>query len=69
MLAEFIERRPSFGIVASAAGFGASLLSWINTATTILGFLAAIFGFVAGVYTWRIKKAHWDKIKSHINHH
>lgn len=69
MLAEFIERRPSFGIVASAAGFGASLLSWINTATTILGFLAALFGFVAGFYTFKVKRAHWLKIKNHINHH
>ena len=63
MLAEWIERRPLIGILASFAGFGTSLLSFLHVATVILGFAGAALGFVAGIYTFLIKRAHWHRIK------
>lgn len=60
--ADLIERRPSFGIVASVTGFVTSAISWLQQASIVIGFLGACFGLAAGFYTWRIKRAHWHRV-------
>lgn len=61
---DFIERRPVYGILASFSGFGVTILTWLHAASVVLGFAGALFGFLAGFYTFLIKKSHWDKIKN-----
>jgi hypothetical protein len=63
MLAEWIERRPLVGIFTSFAGFGTSIIGFLHIGTLILGFAGAGLGFVAGIYTFLIKRAHWHRIK------
>lgn len=60
-LAAFIEKKPHFGILASLSGFGVSLLSLLHVATIVLGFGGAVFGLLAGYYTYRIKRHHWER--------
>ena len=59
----WLESRPQIGIVASLSGFTASLLALFQDLSIILGFLGAIFGFVAGYYTWRVKREHWKRVQ------
>ncbi len=66
MLSKWIERRPEFGILASFSGFSVTLLTWLHAASVVFGFAGAVLGFVAGYYTFRIKKAQWDKVKKNI---
>lgn len=61
MLVQFLERRPGFGIVASLTGLGTSILSWLHAASVIVGFAGAVFGLLAGFYTWRVKKREWER--------
>jgi hypothetical protein len=67
MLVEFLERRPSVGILASFTGTSAALVTWLQAATPILSFLGAAFGFGAGFYTWRIQRHKWEREQRH--HH
>lgn len=62
MLTQFLERRPSFGILASFSGFGASLVSFLHNASIVVGFAGAVFGLLAGIYTWRIKRREWQRL-------
>ncbi len=59
--AELIERRPSVGIVASITGFSTSLLTLLQQASIVIGFVGACFGLCAGYYTFRIKRRHWER--------
>lgn len=61
-LTALIERRPSVGILASMTGFAGSFMSFLQSASVLIGFIGACFGLLAGFYTWRIKKRHWDKV-------
>jgi len=61
MLSDFIERKPHLGIIASVAGFASSFVSFLQAASVIIGFLGAVFGLLAGFYTWRIKRHQWQK--------
>lgn len=67
MLSRWIEAKPYFGIFASLSGFGASVLSFFQSASIVLGFVGAVFGLLAGYYTWRVKREHWKRIQSHIH--
>jgi hypothetical protein len=58
----FIERRPVVGILASLTGFSTTIITLLQDASVVLGFLGAAFGLAAGYYTWRIKRAHWHRI-------
>ena len=57
-----IERYPHVGILASISGFVGSFVSFLQSASVVIGFIGACFGLVAGFYTWRIKRRHWEKI-------
>lgn len=63
-LAEFLERRPHYGMLASATGFATALTSYLKIASPMLGLLGALFGLIAGYYTMRIKHAEWKKIQN-----
>jgi hypothetical protein len=58
----WLETRPSIGIVASLSGFTASLLAILQQISIILGLVGAIFGLLAGYYTWRVKREHWIRL-------
>jgi hypothetical protein len=58
-LSQFIERNPHAGIFASIAGFTGSFISFLQQASVVIGFIGAVFGLLAGVYTFRIKRRHW----------
>lgn len=64
MLSKFVCDRPALGITASISGFGVSVLSFLQNAGIVIGFLGAVFGLLAGFYTWRIKKDHWDHLQN-----
>lgn len=64
MLSKLVCDRPSLGITASISGFGVSLLTFLQNASIVLGFLGALFGLAAGYYTWRIKKDHWEHLQA-----
>jgi hypothetical protein len=61
MLVQFLERRPGFGIFASLTGLGTSILSWLHAASVVVGFAGAVFGLLAGFYTYRCKKREWER--------
>jgi len=65
MLSKWVESKPYFGIIASVSGFGASVLAILKDLSVVLGFMGALLGLFAGYYTWRIKREHWNRIKSH----
>lgn len=65
VISQFLERRPGVGIFASFSGFGVSLTSLIHTGTLVLGFGGAIFGLLAGYYTYRIQKHKWEREQQH----
>ena len=65
ILAEFLERRPHFGILASLTGVGTSLVTWLQAGTIVLSFLGAAFGFAAGFYTWRVQRHKWAREREH----
>lgn len=60
----FLERRPGVGILASVSGLGASVVSWFQAASIVIGFVGAIFGLLAGYYTWRVKRQEWLRTQS-----
>jgi hypothetical protein len=62
MLTEWLESKPHFGIVASLSGFFTSILAFMEDVSIILGFLGAVFGLLAGYYTWKIKREHWKRL-------
>lgn len=62
-LADWLYQKPHWGIVASATGFGASFLTLLADASIIVGFAGAVFGCIAGYYTFRIKRSHWKKLQ------
>jgi hypothetical protein len=62
MITGFLERRPGLGIFASIAGFAGSLVSFLQTMSVFIGFVGAIFGLLAGFYTYRIQRRRWDAI-------
>lgn len=64
MITNFLERRPALGIFASFSGFGASVLSALKIISIIAGAGGAVLGLVAGYYTLRIKRAHWQRMQS-----
>lgn len=64
MVHEFIERNPHIGILASLSGWGASIFGWLHSINIILETGAAIFGLLAGIYTFRIKLHHWNREKN-----
>lgn len=61
VLQRFTERYPHFGMFASFSSFAASLLSFINVITPIIGFVAACFGLIAGYYSMRCLHRKWVK--------
>ncbi len=63
-IANLIERRPGVGILASMTGFSTSLLGLMQQASIVIGFLGACFGLIAGVYTFKIKKRHWERLNA-----
>ncbi len=65
MIREFLEQRPQVGIVASVAGFGTSVVSWIQAASVAIGLAGAVFGLLAGYYTWRTSRAKYQKVLAH----
>lgn len=67
LFADLIERRPGVGILASMAGFSTSFLGFLQEASIVIGFVGACFGLLAGYFTWRVKRAHWRRIKDHEN--
>lgn len=56
-MAEFLERNPVFGIIASAGGLAAPLMSWLQLIGLLLGLGGAFFGLLAGFYTWKLSRA------------
>jgi hypothetical protein len=64
MLTSWIERRPIYGILASFSGFSVTLLTWMHAASVVLGFAGAVLGFIAGCYTFLIKRSQWKRIKN-----
>ena len=60
-LSDFIERRPHVGILASIAGFTGTFLTFLQDASIVIGFVGACFGLIAGIYTWKIKRHHWQR--------
>ena len=62
VVSDIIERYPHVGIVASITGSFVSFVSFLQEASVLIGFIGACFGLLAGFYTWRIKKRHWDKV-------
>lgn len=63
-VSRWIEAKPHFGIVASFAGFGASLFAVVKDLSVVLSFGGAVFGFLAGYYTWRVKREHWLRVRT-----
>lgn len=61
-IAALLERRPGVGIIASITGFSTSVITLMQQASIVIGFVGACFGLVAGYYTWRIKRAHWHRL-------
>lgn len=59
----FLERRPGVGILASVSGLGASVVSWFQAASIVIGFCGAIFGLLAGYYTYRVKRQEWLRLQ------
>jgi membrane associated rhomboid family serine protease len=58
---DFIERRPGVGIFASVSGLLTSLTSLIQAVSIFIGLGGAIFGLLAGYYTFRIQRKKWLK--------
>jgi hypothetical protein len=67
LIGDFLERRPGFGIIASITGLGTSVLSVLHAASIVLGCGGALFGLLAGFYTWRIKKLHWERLNHELS--
>ena len=61
-ITNLLSDRPSIGIIASAAGLGASILSWLQVITVVFGVLGAVFGAAAGLYTFLIKRKEWSDL-------
>jgi len=66
-ITELIEQRPHVGIIASAGGFVTSLLSYMQEINILLGTVGAIFGIVAGYYTFRVKRRNWQDLQKQDN--
>jgi len=60
-VAAFLERSPHWGILGSFTGFGATLFAWAQHASVLLSLAGAVFGFLAGVYTFLIKRHQWKR--------
>ena len=58
----FLEKHPHVGIMASMTGFAGSFITFLQSASVLIGFIGACFGLLAGFYTWRVKKRHWDML-------
>lgn len=62
-----IENHPSLGWFGSFIAMLLSWLSWLiensNHIAQVFGVGAAVFGFMAGYYTWRIQRATWQERK------
>ena len=69
ILETLLERKPSFGIVASISGFGASIMAYLQQISIILGFVGAVFGCAAGYYTFRVKKHQWERERQKDREH
>lgn len=61
MVHDFIEKNPHVGILASLSGFGVSVVGWLHYFNLALETGAAVFGLLAGIYTFRIKLHHWKR--------
>jgi len=61
---DLLERRPSVGIYASAAGNAmAWFLTHLGQVTAVLGFFSAAFGCAIGYVTFRIQLRKWAHIR------
>lgn len=55
-------RFPHLGIVASITGFLTSILSLVNVLSVVFGLAGAIFGCLAGYYTWRVQRLKYKNL-------
>jgi membrane associated rhomboid family serine protease len=54
---DFIDKNPWTGVwFATISGLGGSVMSAIDAISSSVGLIAAVFGLMAGVYTFKIQK-------------
>ena len=61
MLTRFLEQRPGFGILASFTGIGTSVTSFFHDLGFLFSLGGAVFGCMAGYYTWRVQRHKWQR--------
>jgi hypothetical protein len=62
-LSSLLERRPYFGYLFASISSTGGFLGIIESATKIVGFIAAIVGLIVGVYTLRIQHRVWKDVQ------
>jgi hypothetical protein len=48
-------------MLGSVVGFGTALMSWVEKLTPLIGFVGAIFGLLAGIYAWKIRRLQFQR--------
>jgi len=59
-----LERHPFLGYISAGFSTGAGVISWIEPATKIVGFVAACVGLAVGVITYRVQAATLRKVRA-----
>ena len=53
---KLVDRFPHVGILAGVSGLATSVLALIHIFSLVFGLAGAVFGCLAGFYTWRIQR-------------